>query len=321
MPVLIVLLLSILAIGSSGYLYYRNFTQTQVSKNPPTSSSPISTPTTAVPVTTSSADTSIPASTSLPVIASLMLSSSSSSSTADIKSIAISSLAVSAHGPVELHVYDAHNRHTGPNSFGDIEIGIPQSNYDNIELNYFINLPVKESPYRIEVRSVKNAVADLEISGLGAWGLSIIPKNLLISYLEIPFESSTVAYVNLDLSQNKISKEALVMVVNNLSGNEQLRIAPTAILTGAEANDIFPPIITMPTIPSIIKAGDAVTFNFSATDDLSGVAYVNGSLDGNTIKSGDVVTFSQAKDYLLRISASDNAGNPRIKDFTFKVTE
>ncbi|MCK5062208.1 hypothetical protein KAR28_06720, partial [Candidatus Parcubacteria bacterium] len=49
---------------------------------------------------------------------------------------------ISFHSPIELHVYDENNNHLGPNDEGDIEMGIEGAQYDIIEDNKFVFLPL-----------------------------------------------------------------------------------------------------------------------------------------------------------------------------------
>jgi hypothetical protein len=236
--------------------------------------------------------------------------------------VAITSIVVNAFGPVELHVYDAQNRHTGPLPTGDIEIGIPDSNFDSMELNYSVNLSLDGGPYRIEMKATQDMKSDLEISGYGPVSspAATYPTNLLITYLNVPLRASSTATIHFDISKGILLKESLGMVLSNGLNAKSSQVAPTAILFGEKADDPVPPAITFLKIPRIVKVGDTVMFNFSVTDELSGVAYAEALLDGKAIKSGDSIKFIEVGDHLLDISAADNAGKPSRGQYAFKVT-
>jgi hypothetical protein len=59
----------------------------------------------------------------------------------DVSTCKVSGKVVSAHSPVELHIYDETGNHTGPDINGDIEQNIPEVQYDIIEGEKFVFLP------------------------------------------------------------------------------------------------------------------------------------------------------------------------------------
>jgi len=67
---------------------------------------------------------------------------------------------VSFHSPIDLHVYDEDNNHTGPNENGDIENMIPGASYEVIDDNKFVFLP-KGKEYRVYGNATSNGAFDV----------------------------------------------------------------------------------------------------------------------------------------------------------------
>ncbi len=69
---------------------------------------------------------------------------------------------ISAHSPVNLHVYDAQNNHVGIASNGSLEANIPGSIYDEIGESKFIYVP-DGGQYRIATNATNEGSFDLKI--------------------------------------------------------------------------------------------------------------------------------------------------------------
>jgi hypothetical protein len=69
---------------------------------------------------------------------------------------------VSTHSPVELHIYDKHGNHTGPDENGDIEYGIIGVQYDVIDDENYVFLP-KGSDYKIIIKATDVGGFNLKI--------------------------------------------------------------------------------------------------------------------------------------------------------------
>lgn len=66
------------------------------------------------------------------------------------------------HSPVEAHVFDEFQRHTGPDEYGSIEYGIPGVDYEIIGEHKFIFLPAN-GKYRVVATGLANGTFDLFI--------------------------------------------------------------------------------------------------------------------------------------------------------------
>jgi hypothetical protein len=105
---------------------------------------------------------------------------------------------ISVHSPVDLHVYDELGRHVGPVSSGEVELQIPDAQYDIIEDNKFVFLP-----------NGHNYTVKLQATDVGSFELrsSIIENEEItntVEYGAIPItaQSSGHLLLNDDNNQN-----------------------------------------------------------------------------------------------------------------------
>jgi len=75
----------------------------------------------------------------------------------------------------------------------------------------------------------------------------------------------------------------------------------------------------MPAIPEEVVLHTPLTYDFSATDDISGVAFLRGFLDGDEISQGAVVPAMPVGGYIFEAKTSDRASNPRSSDIRYDV--
>nr|KKS48445.1 MAG: hypothetical protein UV11_C0009G0009 [Candidatus Giovannonibacteria bacterium GW2011_GWF2_42_19] len=219
-------------------------------------------------------------------------------------------LQFSTHSPVELHIYDALGSHTGPDDNGGVEIGIPNSNYERIKGNSFAFVP-PDGEYRVVIDALSEGDFNLEIKSYNS--------NSVIS---------TATYLNVGLAGNETVGELFytdtdeplpLLMDNNGNGAADNVVMPTAILSPEESADIEPPAITMTEIPDTVSVFSPITLNFSATDDLSGVAFLSATFDGTSIENGDKIRLCTVGEHVLRVETTDRNGNPRISEQIFEA--
>jgi hypothetical protein len=216
----------------------------------------------------------------------------------------------STHSPVELHVYDSQNRHTGPRPNGDIELGIPGSEYEKIGENSFILVPASDI-YKVISQGLSSGSFMLKVKGYV--GASIDAQ---ATYISVPLQSKDT---KAELSFSNFEGDMGLNLDNDGDGTPDTIIQPNAILSALSSADITPPDVTMPSIPSQVLQFSTVTLLFNATDTESGVALVNATLNGAPVSSGQVVNLSQPGSNIFHIEAIDNAGNPRVEEVNFNV--
>jgi hypothetical protein len=77
----------------------------------------------------------------------------------------------------------------------------------------------------------------------------------------------------------------------------------------------------MPDISRGVTVGDAVRFDFGATDAGSGVASMVGTFDGVPITPGASVTITSSGTHVFTLAAVDNAGNPASASLAIIATQ
>jgi hypothetical protein len=105
---------------------------------------------------------------------------------------------ISSYGSSTIDVYDSSGNHTGPNDAGDVDMQIPDSEYDKIGDNTFVMVPAS-STYKITSKSIKTIV---KAKTFGA-GAQLIAST---TYTGMPLDpaSSTAIFVPLACSKKPI---------------------------------------------------------------------------------------------------------------------
>jgi hypothetical protein len=83
--------------------------------------------------------------------------------------------------------------------------------------------------------------------------------------------------------------------------------------------DKTPPVLTMPTFAPSYLLNASLTFNFGATDALSGVASMQATFNGTPITSGTTLTLTHLATNTFTLTATDVAGNTATQTATFAV--
>jgi hypothetical protein len=83
--------------------------------------------------------------------------------------------------------------------------------------------------------------------------------------------------------------------------------------------DKTPPVLTMPVFAASYLLNSSYTFNFGATDTLSGVATIHATLNGAPVTSGSTVTLTHLATNTFTLTATDVAGNTSTQTATFAV--
>src|SRR3989344_1748519 len=216
----------------------------------------------------------------------------------------------STHSPVALHVYDSGGRHVGPTSDGNIELTIPGSVYTTLNGNSFAFVPANDE-YRVEI----DALAAGEFT-------------LKAGVLEGPELVSSANYVDVPLADGDVTARA-VFSEDNMAPELELdkdgdsvsdiSVQPTAKLFDVAAADSEPPQIIFSGVPTgTIITDTAFVVDFSAFDQLSGVASVTASLDGAPFASGATLSSPLTGKRVIIIQAADNAGHPKLVTAEFE---
>ena len=144
--------------------------------------------------------------------------------------------AVSVHSPVELHVYDAANNHTGPTQNGEFETKIPGSFYDTTGESKYVFLP-NDGQYRFVIQGTDTGTFDLKVQNYQASSLATTAL-----YRDVPTTSTakaTALYNTADQTPPALQLDA------NGDGVIEQTLNASSQLTGAQALDTAPPKTTV----------------------------------------------------------------------------
>lgn len=219
---------------------------------------------------------------------------------------------VSSHSPVDLHIYDQENRHTGPTSNG-IEYGIPGVAYDVIDHAKFAFLPegptynvVNEATatgsYDFYFRTVQND----QITNTSYY--HSIPLSTQNTQTEIIIDnSSTMRSVSVDIDGN---------------GTIDRIIQPSSQGSMQQAEDLVPPVTSLVIDKEPQPNGwyfSNVTLDLIASDDNASILETRYSVDGGQWVASSSVALSDGV-HTMRYFSIDKAGNyESIKERVIKI--
>ncbi len=220
---------------------------------------------------------------------------------------------ISTHSPVALHAYDSQNRHTGPNSTGDVDLQIPGSSYETIGENSFILLPASDT-YRIQGNGLSSGAFTLKVKRYDE-GVNLLRE---ATYIQVPLVSASTTAT---LAVSSSTSDAPLSLDLNGDGAVDNTIQPTAVLSGQSVSDITPPIVTMssPTSTDYLRS-QILSIVIVATDTESGVATTKITLD-SALAAGTSIDlfFQKLGSHTLSATAYDGAGNPAFTSTAFRV--
>lgn len=205
--------------------------------------------------------------------------------------------------PVEIHIYDGENHHTGPIENGAIEYGVSGVDYEIIGHEKFIFLPTDDAQmYRVEARGTDDGTFDLLISE-NENGL-VLETSV---FNDIPVDTSTqIQFEVSDTSEDnaieiKVGEANPVIIETNL------------ILNSEESDDAIPPETQIILTGKEYKDGEykkEVEVSLNVTDDNSGVLETKYSLDGqNFFQYAGTFTLGIEGVYNVYYYSVDRAGN------------
>ena len=219
-------------------------------------------------------------------------------------------LLVATFSPVNLHVYDSQGQHTGLKPNGDIELGIPDSDFFQLDENSFILLP-EEDNYRIVIDAYASGSFDLKVRELDGDQVS-----QSVNFLDIPIASASLIG---EFNFSGFGDQGLNLDTDG-DGDFDQTVQPSSILYGAESNDITPPDIEIlsPASPSYPRS-QIIPVSINVSDSESGVDFYVNKFDGYILDtaSHDLFYYSLGS-HSLETIAYDRAGNLGSKIFQFQ---
>ncbi len=230
----------------------------------------------------------------------------------------ISGTQISFHSPIELHVYDEDNNHLGPDENGDIEYGIPGAQYDVIDNNKFVFLPLGHT-YRIVGRATDVGSFNTRVQNIDNGNYT-----QTVYYNEVPL-NSTETNVELTITGNQT--DYTMQIDQDGDGNFESTIQPSAILDEQASQDYTKPTTNI-NLNGILGNNSwyvsNVTVELTAQDntDGSGILKTEYSLDnGQTWQLyNQPFVLSDEGEHELWYMSTDRAGNiEKINKITIKI--
>lgn len=220
---------------------------------------------------------------------------------------------ISTHSPVALHVYDSENRHTGPLPNGDIELGISTSSYERIGENSFAFVP-GGTTYRIVADA--NARGNFDLKTKRFAGSTILDA---VTYVNIPILGDET---RAELLFTKPEGDLTLHVDSDGNGVFDIAVEPTGVLSGPESSDVHPPHITIisPQAKDYSRS-EFLASNIEVIDSESGIAFENVSFDDRMTNGTGTLDlfFERLGGHELRVRAADKAGNYAVKEVGFRI--
>ncbi len=213
---------------------------------------------------------------------------------------------IAAFRVLALHVYDEFGNHTGPLPAGTIELGIPGSGYDTIAGSVFVTVP-SGGIYTTTVEADQHNDFDLRIRNLQGVDTQLIQRTIV--YANVNANLAQLQYLPTDLGP-----APQLLLDTNRDGAFDSSMLATGDLGPAESLDVLAPSININLDGEIGAHGwyiGDVTVTITATDDLSGIAALQYSLNlGDNIQSYTSPFIIHAEQVpLLVVRATDYAGN------------
>lgn len=142
---------------------------------------------------------------------------------------------VLVQSPVELHIYDSQNRHTGPIINGDFENNIPGSVYSTLGTTKSIWLP-ENGQYTFKLLATDNGDFDLKIRSF-----ENDVNTQTIIYKDVPILNTT----KIEADYNTALTPPMLEIDQDGNGTSDKQIEASALLTGDQNNDQASPTTTI----------------------------------------------------------------------------
>jgi len=235
---------------------------------------------------------------------------------------------LSVHSPVDIHVFDDQNRHTGPTESGDFEVNIPGSSYDTLGDAKFIFLP-DDGVYAIKFEATDNGSFDFKIRKF-----EDSENTETVLYKDIPLTLSTIAETTFDTNSSQYPK---LHVDENGDNKEDFQADYFNITHGETNYDYTSPVLSVDVTPKTIwppnnKMTDVHITGTVSDDNLylvkivvndeydeiePSVATYNQTDVNQTIqlKASRKEDDTDGRKYTIKVFATDQTGNTSMSSF------
>ncbi len=216
--------------------------------------------------------------------------------------------------PVDVHVYDQNNNHSGPIQYG-LENSIPGADYQIIDGHKFIFLPTDQGQqYRIEGTGTAS----------GSFDLTITDNNNGQESQSTVFNDVTIvpgSQVRFNISDTSADNQINFDYSNS---GQFSTVNASSVLSPSQLDDTNPPVTTTSISGTQGLNGwykSTVMVNLNASDDNSGVLETRYSVNGGSfISYTSSIPVTSEGTSTIRYYSVDNAGNDEdIKTLTVKI--
>lgn len=219
------------------------------------------------------------------------------------------------HSPVEVQIYDAQDRHTGPIENNAVEYGIPDVQYQIFGHEKFIFLPTESGQtYRIEGQGNAQGTFDLLIAQ---------NNNGVITSTNVFNDVSVSTSTAITFSVSSISQDNAITIQEGDSASSVIQV--TSVLPGNQGEDVVAPVtVATSSGPMGLNGwytGD-VKVVLQAADDNSGILETRYSINNETASLPYTlpITISKEGTSTIRYFSIDKAGNnEEVKSFMVKI--
>ncbi len=249
--------------------------------------------------------------TALSLITNILNQSSNIPSGIRNEPIALKGHLISAHSPVNLHVYDQHGNHTGIKANGDIEINIPGSNYETLDDAKFIWLP-EDGIYAIKLDATNQGSFDLKIR---EYKENLNTQSIL--YKDIPLTHTTHAEVSLNTATTTQSMQ----IDTNNDGSFENTVNPTQIITEGIEVDETPPTIQLtindtPYSNQWINKDAVIQITAEDESEIEKIQYTVDDIANNYTEPFKI---SSQGTKIIQVKAIDTVGNEKHEQYEIKI--
>ncbi|MDP3880594.1 MAG: hypothetical protein Q8Q32_00205 [bacterium] len=223
---------------------------------------------------------------------------------------------ISTHSPVIPHFYDSNDNHTGPDENGDIELGIPGSDYFIIGKNHFGIIPDGVS-FRVEIEGTGTGSFDFKIKSYTGTEIEEIKV-----FLEVPIEN-----INLKASYDPDTEKLTLDKTGDGETEDDIELSPSSVLSDESAQDTDPPTISIQGVEEkeyVIDENNDNLLHILVTSEDSGSGLISESQSLNGELFDDIVINTSeigTGEHVFAVEAYDKAGNLALKEIHFTVVE
>jgi len=214
---------------------------------------------------------------------------------------------IKVYSPVELRVIDAQGNITGVVN-GQTKEEIKDSLYESEQETVAVFFPENNYKYRLvgKDNGSYGLLVNNEQSGIDS---KFTARN-------IPIKAKEIHQYEIDWNKMISCEQSAVKLKIDFEGDG---IFDRTIYSDCDLYDIEQPQISILPLQSEYVLNSQIQIQFSATDNISGVASITAALNGSETTNNQTIILNKPGVNILKVTAIDNEGNGAILETTFNV--